>query len=317
MVNEKRDVVTILVAPHQFPNLEREEALAREFSARLIPAEDRDEFRAAIPEATLVLVTPYARVEAVDFQAMTRCLAVIRYGIGYDNIDVAAARAAGIPVSIVPGASSEEVASHAFTMGLSLARRIPQGQTAIANGAWAGRIAYDAPRFSELDVAVIGMGRIGAQVARWYAGLGCNTRAFDPFVTFDDIPKASLIELLEQSDVISLHVPLTEGTRNLVDANVLNRMRTGAVIVNVSRGGLIDEAALAQALHSGQIAGAGLDTFVTEPLSGDHPLRHAPNVIMTPHVAWRSNRAVESLQGSVVDRCRQALTGQQLSDLVS
>ena len=314
---QTRDIGTILVAPHQFPDLEREEALAREFGATLVCARDKDEFRAAIPEATLVLVTPYARVEAVDFRAMNRCLAVIRYGIGYDNIDVAAAREAGIPVSIVPGASSEEVASHAFTMGLSLARRIPQGQAAIASGAWAGSVGYDTPRFSELDVAVVGMGRIGAQVARWYAGLGCRTRAFDPFVAFDDVPHAPLVELLEQSDIISLHIPLSDDTRNLLGAPTLSRMRRGTVVVNVSRGGLIDESALADALHSGQIAGAGLDTFVTEPLPAEHPLRNAPNVIMTPHVAWRSNRALESLQSSVVARCRQALTGQQLSDLVT
>jgi len=311
------DTGTILVAPHQFLDMDREQRFADEFGADLVIAADVDEFRHAMPEATLVLVTPYARVTAEDFARMKRCVAVIRYGIGYDNIDVEAARSVGIPVAIVPGASSEEVASHALTMGLALARRIPAGEHAISQNAWAGRIAYDTPRFSELEVAVIGMGRIGRLVAEWYAALGINVRAYDPFATFDSVPAAPLPELLENSDVISLHLPLSADTHHLISADVLKRRRKGSVIVNVSRGGLIDEAALAEALTSGHIAGAGLDVFSQEPLPAAHVLRVAPNVIMTPHVSWRSNRALESLQEGVVLRCRQALTGQPLSDVVT
>ncbi|MDI9978683.1 C-terminal binding protein [Rhodococcus sp. IEGM 1307] len=311
------DLGTILIAPHQFPAVEREQQLADEFGMDVIVSPDAESFHAAIPDAALVLVTPYARVEATDFEAMKRCVAVIRYGIGYDNIDVEAARKAGIPVSIVPGAASEEVGSHAFTMGLSLSRRIPAGQASIARGAWAGTIGLDTPRFSELDVAVIGMGRIGRRVAEWYSAIGTNVRAYDPFINFDTVPAAPLDELLEESDIVSLHLPLTAETRHFISADVLKRMRKGSVIVNVSRGGLIDELALAEALHSGHIAGAGLDVFSREPLPADNVLRDAPNIIMTPHVSWRSNRALETLQEGVVLRCRQALTGQPLSDLVT
>ncbi|WP_067901763.1 C-terminal binding protein [Nocardia vaccinii] len=308
---------TILIAPHQFPEVERERKFAAEFGMKIVVASDTDTFHAAIPDAALVLVTPYARVEKDDFAAMKRCIAVVRYGIGYDNIDVIAARAKGIPVAIVPGAASEEVGSHAFAMGLSLARRIPAGQTAIAGESWAGNIGFDTPRFSELDVAVIGMGRIGRRVAQWYAAIGTNVRAYDPFLGFDTVPAAPLEELLEQSDIVSLHIPLTVDTKHFVSADVLRRMRKGSVIVNVSRGGLIDEQALADALHSGHIAGAGLDVFSQEPLPAQHVLRSAPNVIMTPHVSWRSNRALETLQEGVVQRCREALTGQPISDLVT
>lgn len=308
---------TILVAPHQFPEVERERRLADEFGVDLFVAPDVESFRAAIPEAKLILVTPYARVEEQDFEAMKHCLAVIRYGIGYDNIDVAAARRAGIPVSIVPGAATEEVASHAFTMGLALARRIPAGQASIASSGWAAGIGLDAPRFSALKVGVVGMGRIGRQVATWYDAIGCQVHAYDPFITFEGFTSAPLREVLEQSDVVSLHVPLTDETRDFVSADTLSRMRRGAVIVNVSRGGLIDETALAGALASGHLAGAGLDTFTREPLAADSPLRGAPNTILTPHVAWRSDRALETLQEAVVLRARQALTGQPLSDLVT
>ena len=167
------------------------------------------------------------------------------------------------------------------------------------------------------DVAVVGMGRIGRQVAQWYHALGANVRAYDPFATFGTVPAAPLEELLEQSDIVSLHLPLSKETRNLVSASVIARMRPRSVIVNVSRGGLIDEQALADALRSGHLAGAGLDTFTTEPLPRDHVLRGVPNLVMTPHVAWRSDVAMDNLQEAAVLRARQALTGQPLSDLVT
>lgn len=263
------------------------------------------------------MITPYARLTAADFPTMSRCRAVIRYGVGYDNIDVGAATRAGIPVSIVPGTASEEVASHAFAMGLALARRLPTGDAAIRDSRWAGTIGYDTPVLSELEVGVVGMGRIGQHVARMYSAVGAHVRAYDPFVTESFVEMADLASLLENSDVVSLHIPLSDDTSNLVSAEVLEKMRRRAVVVNVSRGGLIDEVALAAALRSGRIAGAGIDTFAREPLDEDHPLRSAPNVILTPHIAWRSNRSTGALQEGAVERVRLALTGQPLIDLVN
>lgn len=308
---------TILVAPHHFPDLNREHALAQEFGYTLNSAADTEAFRAGLPEADIVMITPYAKLTAADFPVMTKCRAVIRYGIGYDNIDVAAATEAGIPVSIVPGTASEEVASHAFAMGLALARRLPAGNTSIDNLGWAGTIGYDTPVLSELEVGVLGMGRIGQHVARMYKAVGARVRAYDPFVTEGIVEMTGLEDILENSDVVSLHLPLNQDTANLISADVLARMRTGAVVVNVSRGGLIDEAALAEALTSGQVAGAGIDTFAQEPLVADHPLRTAPNTILTPHIAWRSNRSTGALQDGAVERVRLALTGQPLIDLVN
>ncbi|WP_347109619.1 C-terminal binding protein [Paenarthrobacter sp. S56] len=308
---------TILVAPHHFPDLDREHALAKEFGYKLNPAADTDAFREGLPEADIVMITPYAKLTAADFPLMNKCRAVIRYGIGYDNIDVAAATEAGIPVSIVPGTASEEVASHAFAMGLALARRLPAGNASIENLGWAGTIGYDTPVLSELEVGVLGMGRIGQHVARMYKAVGAGVRAYDPFVTEGIVEMTGLEDILENSDVVSLHLPLNQDTANLISADVLVRMRKGAVVVNVSRGGLIDEAALAEALTSGQVAGAGIDTFAQEPLVADHPLRTAPNTILTPHIAWRSNRSTGALQDGAVERVRLALTGQPLIDLVN
>jgi D-3-phosphoglycerate dehydrogenase len=148
-------VGTILVAPHHFPDLERERLLAEEFGYKLVASPDPDAFRAGLPDADVVMVTPYARLEADDFPNMKKCRAVIRYGIGYDNIDVEAATRAGIPVSIVPGTASEEVASHAFAMGLALIRRLPAGDAAIRDQSWAGVIGYDTPVLSQLNVGVV------------------------------------------------------------------------------------------------------------------------------------------------------------------
>ena len=307
----------ILVAPHRFPNLSRERALAERFGRELVVAEDQASFRSRMADAEVVMVTPYAKMTAEEFGMLQRCKAVVRYGVGYDNIDVAAANNVGVPVTIVPDTASEEVASQALAMGLSLARRIPHGQAAIRAGEWAGVIGLDTPKLSNLQVGVVGMGRIGRLVSKWWAAIGAKVHAFDPMSTFSDVPAASLKLVLEESDVVSLHLPLTEETRHLISAEVLERMRRNAVIINVSRGGLIDEEALAAALRVGSIAGAGLDTFAQEPLPADHPLRDAPNTVFTPHVAWRSTTSLDALQEQAVERARRALQGEALPDLVT
>src|SRR5262245_47823196 len=142
---------TIVVAPHHFPDFERERALADEFGIELVATPDVDTFRAAIADAAVVMITPYAKLNADDFPRMRNCLAVVRYGIGYDNIDVGAATRAGIPVSIVPGTASEEVASHAVAMGLALTRRLPAGDAAIRAEGWAGTIGSETPPVSRLE----------------------------------------------------------------------------------------------------------------------------------------------------------------------
>ncbi|GAA0319190.1 C-terminal binding protein [Kineococcus aurantiacus] len=308
---------TILVAPHHFPDLDREHALAKEVDRELVAAPDADAFRTALPDAEVVMVTPYARLTAEEFPFMGKCRAVIRYGMGYDNIDVDAATAAGIPVAIVPGTASEEVASHAFAMGLALARRLPTGDASIRSLGWAGIIGYDTPVLSQLQVGVVGLGRIGQHVARMWTAVGAHVKGYDPYATDGPVELATLDTVLQESDVVSLHLPLNDDTWHLVSEDVLARMRRGAVVVNVSRGGLIDEDALAAALISGHLAGAGIDTFSQEPVAAEHPLRSAPNTILTPHIAWRSNRSTGALQDGAVQRARLALTGQPLTDRVN
>jgi D-3-phosphoglycerate dehydrogenase len=306
----------LLIAPHRFPDLAREQALADKFGIEMVVAADQAEFTARMADARVVMVTPYAKMTPVEFDLLRICNAVVRYGVGYDNISVEAAHKVGIPVSIIPDTASEEVASQAFAMGLSLARRIPQGQAAIAAGQWAGSIGLDTPKLSNLKVGVVGMGRIGRLVAKWWASVGAQVHAYDPMTNFTEVASAGLEQVLYESDVVSLHVPLIEETRHMISAERIARMRDRVVIVNVSRGGLIDESALAAALVSGKIAGAGLDTFAQEPLAADHPLRQAPNAILTPHVAWRSNTSLDALQEQAVERARRALTGEPLPNVL-
>jgi D-3-phosphoglycerate dehydrogenase len=305
---------TVLVSPHMFRDLEFERALADEFGLRLVETSDAEEFRAALPDAVVVLLTPYATVGASDFVGMRRCVAVVRYGMGYDNVDVAAAT---VPVAIVPDAYVEEVATHALAMGLGLLRRLPQGRHAIDAGTWAGQIAYDAPRLSEATVGVIGVGRIGRRVADLWSALGARVIATDPARPADGERFVPLAELLTRSDVVTLHVPLDDSTHHLLSSERLVEMKHGAVLVNVSRGGLVDETALRAALESGRVAGAGLDVFVDEPLPQGHAFEGLANVMLTPHIAWRSDRALGALQKGAVGRARQALLGEPLPDVVN
>lgn len=308
--------MSLLIAPHQFPHLDKEKQLALDFGLEIIVAKDQEQFAAAMPQAKVVMVTPYAKVTEQEIELMSQCLGIVRYGIGYDNIDVKAAVSANIPVSIVPDASTEEVASHALTLGLSLLRRIPAGQKAIASYKWASEVPADLPVLSKAKVGVVGMGRIGRIVAKYWSALGAEVKAYDPFAEIDPAQKSSVEEILSTSDLVTLHVPLNEETKHMISEKSIASMKNGAIVVNVSRGGLIDENALAQALVSGKLAGAGVDVFEKEPLGENSPLREAPNAILTPHSAWKSKYSLEALQSGAVERARALLNGEEPKDLV-
>ncbi|WP_051579647.1 C-terminal binding protein [Pseudonocardia acaciae] len=225
---------------------------------------------------------------------LTRCRVIGRFGVGLDSIDVAAATARGVRVTHVPAANVTEVATHALAMALALARRLPLYDASVRAGRW----DFEGPgagirRPSRQTFGLVGLGRIGVRVAEAAAAIGFRVTAYDRHL--DDaairargVEPVTLDEVIETSDILSLHVPLDEHTRGLVDEAALRRMPPGAVLVNVSRGGLVDEAALAAAIASGHLAGAGLDVFDGEPLDPDSPLRGLDRVILTPHTAHYS-----------------------------
>ncbi|WP_131735452.1 C-terminal binding protein [Actinomadura roseirufa] len=243
------------------------------------------------------LVVQWAPVTAAVLDGLPRCRFIGRLGIGYDMIDVAAATARGVAVANTPDYCVEEVAAHTMALVMAAGRRLLPLDDAVRRHRWS--VTEDAPaafRPSRTTVGVIGFGRIGSRIAAHAAALGFRVVVHDPNVPDHDIEAAGhrpaeLAGTLAAADVLSLHAPLTAGTRHLLDASAIARLPRGALVVNTCRGGLVDETALAAALGEGRLSGAALDVFETEPLPADSPLRDLPGVILTPHAAWYSPQA--------------------------
>lgn len=260
-------------------------------------------------DAIMVLREP---VSAPVIAALTRCKVVARFGIGIDTIDLPAAAAAGIAVTNVPDANIEEVATHALALALALDRRLVALDGVVRAGQFGVLgVGQGMRRQTARTFGVLGLGRIGGRVAARAAALGYRVIAHDPFATPPaGVEPVALAELIARADILSLHLPLTGDTTNVIAADTIARMPAGAILVNVSRGGLVDEAALATALHQGRLSGAGLDTFAVEPLPADSPLRAAPNLLMSPHAAhFSADSFAELMEKAFVDVVR-VLSGQ-------
>lgn len=246
------------------------------------------------PDGMLVQWAPITRAV---LESAASCRAISRLGIGLDMIDLEAAAARGIPVRNVPHYCTEEVATHAVALGLALWRRLPDLDAQVRGGRWEAAAAADSmSRLSESTVGLIGMGRIGRLVADAYAQWGATVVVSDPVSGDDPYERVSVEELAARAQLISLHAPLTAQTRNLVNDAFLARCTQAPILINVSRGGLHDSAAVASALADGRLSGAGIDVFITEPLPLDDPLRGAPHTILTPHAAWCSRQALPELR---------------------
>ncbi|RDB48568.1 C-terminal binding protein [Tsukamurella tyrosinosolvens] len=272
--------------------------------ARVILANCRTEadvlaaVRADSPDA---IVTQWAPITAGVIAELDHCSVISRVGIGLDVVDLGAAAAAGIGVRNVPDYCIEEVASHATAMLLALARRLPLLDADVRAGGWdAASGAQRTRRLSTMILGLVGAGRIGRTVAAAMSGWGVEVIVCDPFADEGDFELVSLDDLARRADMISLHAPLTAENHHLLDAAFFARCEKSPIIVNTSRGGLIDGAALADALRSGAVSAAGLDVFEAEPLPADDPLRSAPNCLMTPHAAWSSHAALADLRRGAV-----------------
>ena len=252
---------------------------------------------AALRDADIILTAWTMRFTPQVLAELPRCRLIARYGVGVDNIDLAAATTHGIVVANAPTYCVAEVADHTLGLILSLTRGIPWLDRQVRAGAWLDVRKDDprVPRLAHMTIGLVGIGKIGRRVAQRLAGFGCRVLAYDPFVADDEIrargaiPLAGLEALLRESHLVSLHVPLTDQTHHMLDARRLAQLRPGAMIVNTSRGGVIDEAALVQALQHEHVSAAALDVFDPEPIHPDHPLLAIDprRVILTPHFgAW-------------------------------
>ncbi len=263
-------------------------------------------------DAILMLREPFtARV----IQELKKCRVISRFGIGLDSIDVPAATKAGICVTNVPDSNIDEVSTHAMALVLALVRKLKTFDTAVRAGRWdAMGDGAGIQRFDKLTLGLVGLGRIGREVARKAKVFGLSISAFDPYLpaettrSFGAIPK-TLDDLIATADILSLHLPLTVETANILNAKRLASMKQGAFVVTVSRGGLVDEQALCTALREGRLGGAGMDTFTAEPLPPGHCLRQLENVLLSPHAAHYSQSSFAEVRSKAFADVARVLRG--------
>lgn len=253
----------------------------------------------AAGHGALALVTQYAPVTRTVLEQLPTIRAVARYGTGLDTIDTAAAADRGVAVINVPDYAVSEVSDQTIALILALTRGVIVADRAVRAGRWDLDVVRQVRRTSTMRLGLVGVGRIGAMVARKSSALGFTVAAYDVADVPDGIERLELADLLASSDVVSLHLPLTEQTRHFIGEAELSMMRPGAFLVNTARGAIVDENALAAALRTGKLGGAGLDVVEYEPLPADSPLRDCPNVVITPHVGFYSQQALHELKWRV------------------
>jgi len=248
-------------------------------------------------------------IDAQAIQAADRLKVIARYGVGFDNVNLAVARERGIVVTNTPGANSVSVAELALGLMLALARQIPEAVAAVHQGRW--------PRYAGLSlegktVGILGLGAIGKQLARRLAGFDCRILAFDvapdeAFAREHRVELTTEASVVEQADFLSLHIPLLDETRGMVDDAFLAKMKAGSFLVNTSRGELVDEDALLRALQGGRLKGAGLDAFTVEPPAPGNPLLALPQVIATPHLGAQTDGATSNMGWLAMRDCLAVL----------
>jgi D-3-phosphoglycerate dehydrogenase len=259
-------------------------------------AKDVAGLKAALAEADALVVRSGTQVTAEVLEGQTRLRAIARAGVGVDNIDVAAATQNGIVVMNTPGGNTVSTAEHTMALMLSLARNVPQANESLKAGRW-DRSKLTGRQLEGKTLGIIGMGRVGQSVARMALGFEMRVIGFDPFLSaeraaelgIESVPHLS--ELWGQCDYITLHTPLTDDTRKLINAETIEKMRPGVRIINCARGGLIDSDALKAALDSGKVAGAAVDVFEPEPPPADHPVVNHPKAVVTPHLGASTEEA--------------------------
>ncbi len=307
----------VLVTDTDMPSFDIEEEVLNPLGATIHLAPSSDEATLAKEAAGAdAIMAGYVPVPAsvIVAAAHAGCRAIVRYGIGYDNVDIAAAEEYGIPVANVPDYCTDEVADHTMMLLLAHARKLIDSTNSVREGGWdipKGQV----PRLAGQHLGLVGVGRIGRRVATRALTFGLVVHAYDPVTTVDIagvIPAASLEELLETCDYVSLHLPLTSATRQLIDRQALQSARRRPLLINTARGGLVDLDAAMAALDEGRLGGVALDVFEDEPLASAHPLRSHPAALITPHMSYYSNESEPDLIRRVAEEVARALRGEPL-----
>ena len=291
----------VLITDFNYPDVELERRILEDAGLELVTGQCRSEEDVIeAGQGVSAMLTQYARITARVMDELPELRLVGRYGVGYDIVDVEAARERGVWVANVPDYGTEEVAVHALSLALSLLRHLPLYDRDVKAGRWHSTSTGPLYRLKNSTLGVVGLGRIGGTFARraspWFGRtLGC-----DPYLDDDAWPesveRARLEEVFSESLLVSLHPPLTDETRGFIDRNLLERMPDGSYLVNTARGGLVVIDDLLWALEEGPLSGAGLDVLPQEPPPQDHPLLSNPNVILTPHAAFYSVAAEQEVR---------------------
>ncbi|MDS0280883.1 C-terminal binding protein [Haloarcula onubensis] len=276
---------------------------------------------AAEGSADAVVVDVNTPVGPAVFDALEDLRVVARAGVGIENVDVAAAADHGVAVTNAPDYCTREVATHTVTLLLDCVRGVAAYDRDTRAGEWGWERGRELHRLRGTTLGLVSFGPIARRVREQLRGFEVDVVAYDPYVDADamadaGVEKVGLDELYARADHVSLHAPVTEDTRGMVDADALDAMGEGTVLVNTGRGALVDEAALAAALREGAIAAAGLDVLREEPPDADHPLLELDNCVVTPHAAWYSAEARADLNGTVAENVRAALAGERPPDAI-
>lgn len=282
---------------------------------------DDGRLREALAKADAIIVRSSTDVTAELMDQAPNLKVVGRAGVGVDNIDLKAATARGVPVLNAPEGNTVSAAELTFALILAAARRVCAADRSVRQGEWV-RSRFAGIELRGKTLGLVGAGRIGGEVAKRARGFGMHVIVHDPFLTEEratrlGVERGELPAVLATADILSLHVPLTESTRGMISSAEMRCMKPTAFLVNVSRGGVVDEAALAEALAEGQLAGAALDVFDQEPLEADSPLREAPNLVLTPHLGASTAEAQELVAGEISEAVKAALLEGDLSRAVN
>ena len=315
----------IVITDYSFPNVEVEEAILKAQGHELVAWKEKRsaaELTQLVADADAV-ITQFAPVTADVISSMQRAKVIVRYGIGVDNVDLEAAKAKGIPVCNVPDYCIDEVADHTLAFILATTRQVVPNCTRVREGKWGLATGLEGMKaLRDLSVGVVGFGRIGREVVARLRAFKCRILVHDPVVNPAEIAaaggvSASIDELLSTADIITLHCPSIAQTRGMINRDSLSRTKQGVILINLSRGDLIDSESLLAALQSGHVAAAALDVFAPEPIPADHPILKMDQVVVSSHIASCSVPAVRKLRETAANLAVLAVQGKPLPSVVN
>jgi D-3-phosphoglycerate dehydrogenase len=313
----------VVVTDYAYQDLEEEKGEISKVNAEIYDNHCKTEDEAiAIAKDCDALIVQFCPITKKVIDSLEHCKLIVRYAIGVDNIDIDAATKKGIYVANVPDYCTDEVSTHTVAMILAMSRKLVQTVNIVRNGEWDYALMKPMYRSSGSCLGLIGLGAIPTMVAKKMKNFGMRIIAFDPYVSDENarksgVQKVDFDELVRTSDYISIHCPLTDETRKMINADVFRKMKNTAILINTARGQIVDEAALIDAIREKEIGGAAIDVMEKEPIARDNPLLTFPNVIITPHIAWYTEESIHTLKQKVGEEVVRVLSGNAPKNLVN